>query len=57
MWPGGHSAATVVARARALGVEMPLAEAVNEVLQGRLTPLDAVQRLMHRDARMEAEGF
>jgi glycerol-3-phosphate dehydrogenase (NAD(P)+) len=54
---GGSSAATVVARARALGVEMPLAEAVNEVLQGRLTPLDAVQRLMHRDARMEAEGF
>ena len=54
---GVYSAATVVARARALGVEMPLAEAVNEVLQGRLTPLDAVQRLMHRDARMEAEGF
>lgn len=54
---GVYSAATVVARARALGVEMPLAEAVNDVLQGHLQPLEAVHRLMQRDARMEAEGF
>jgi glycerol-3-phosphate dehydrogenase (NAD(P)+) len=54
---GVYSAATVVAKARDLKVEMPLAEAVNEVLNGTLKPLDAVHRLMQRDARPEADHF
>jgi glycerol-3-phosphate dehydrogenase (NAD(P)+) len=50
---GVASAATVLARARALGVEMPITEAVVAVLEGRLTPADAVGRLMARSARAE----
>jgi len=44
---------TVVARAEALGVEMPIAHAVQEVLRGRLNPRDAVEQLMTREARLE----
>ena len=51
---GVYSAATVLERARALGVEMPITEAVVEVLQGRLAPADAVAHLMARDPRAEA---
>lgn len=50
---GVYSAATVVSRARELGVDMPLSEAVHAVLQGHCTPRQAVDRLMHRDARAE----
>lgn len=50
---GVHSAATVWARAQALGVDMPITEAVVRVLEGRLTPRDAVGQLMSRDARAE----
>lgn len=50
---GVHSAATVLARARALQVEMPITEAVVDVLEGRLTPRAAVAHLMTRDARAE----
>ena len=50
---GVYSAATVAQRAAALGVEMPLTAAVNAVLQGRLTPTQAVEHLMQRDARSE----
>jgi glycerol-3-phosphate dehydrogenase (NAD(P)+) len=52
---GVLSAPTVLARARSLGVEMPITEAVVAVLQGRLTPTDAMQRLMARDARAEVQ--
>ena len=50
---GVASAATVVARARALGVEMPIAEAVVDVLEGRHSTAEAVEQLMGRDARAE----
>jgi glycerol-3-phosphate dehydrogenase (NAD(P)+) len=50
---GVYSAAMVVERARRLGVEMPITEAVVEVLDGRLAPASAVERLMGRDARAE----
>jgi glycerol-3-phosphate dehydrogenase (NAD(P)+) len=52
---GVYSAATVLARAQALGLDMPITAAVVEVLQGRLAPAQAVARLMARDAR--SEGF
>jgi glycerol-3-phosphate dehydrogenase (NAD(P)+) len=50
---GVYSATTVVERARSRGVEMPIAQAVVDVLQGRLTPMQGVQQLMSRDARAE----
>jgi len=50
---GVYSAATVTARAQALGVDMPLCEAVNQVLNGGCTPAQAVTQLMQRDARAE----
>jgi glycerol-3-phosphate dehydrogenase (NAD(P)+) len=51
---GVLTAPVVLARAHALGVEMPIAEAVVEVLDGRLPPAQAVLRLMSRDARAES---
>ncbi len=42
-------ARTVVQRARALGIEMPIAEGVVALLDGRLRPRDAVAALMERD--------
>jgi glycerol-3-phosphate dehydrogenase (NAD(P)+) len=51
---GVYSAATVLARARALHVEMPLTEAVVGLLEGRVTPAQALTRLMGRDARAES---
>ncbi len=51
---GAHSAAMAVRRANALGVEMPIAQAVVEVLDGRASPAAAVQQLMGRDARAES---
>ena len=50
---GVHSARATLARAVACGVEMPIASAVNAVLDGRLTPPQAVERLLARDARAE----
>ena len=50
---GVYSATTALDRARACGVEMPIVEAVVDVLAGRLTPAQGVQRLMRRDARGE----
>jgi glycerol-3-phosphate dehydrogenase (NAD(P)+) len=51
---GVVSAPTVLARAQRLGVDMPIAQAVVDVLQGRLTPPEAVARLMSREARSES---
>src|SRR6266581_4145425 len=46
----GHNArAALTAR----GVEMPVTDAVNAVLEGRLTPAAAVELLLSRDAKME----
>jgi glycerol-3-phosphate dehydrogenase (NAD(P)+) len=53
---GVHSAPVVLARARALGVEMPITQAVVEVLDGRLTPPQAMALLMGRQARAESIG-
>jgi glycerol-3-phosphate dehydrogenase (NAD(P)+) len=50
---GVYTAPTVLARARALGVEMPITEAVVAVLDGRLSPAQALAQLMRRDARAE----
>lgn len=50
---GVYSARTVLARARRLGVEMPIAEAVVDLLDGRLAPAQAVAQLMGRDPAAE----
>lgn len=50
---GVYSARTVVQRAQAVGVEMPIAATVVELLDGRITPQAAVQRLMGRDPKRE----
>lgn len=50
---GVYSAPTVLARAREKGVDMPITEAVVAVLDGRLSPVDAVDLLMGRQARAE----
>lgn len=50
---GVYSAATVLARAQQLQVEMPLTAAVCAVLDGRLGPKQALQRLMQREAKAE----
>jgi glycerol-3-phosphate dehydrogenase (NAD(P)+) len=51
---GVHSAATVLARAQSLGIEMPITEVMCAVLADRVTPRQALQWLMARDARAEA---
>ncbi len=51
---GVYSARTVVQRARALGIEMPISEGVVALLDGRLQPAQAVAALMGRDPRDEA---
>lgn len=50
---GVHSAPVVLARARSLGVEMPITEAVVAVLEGRLRADEAPRLLMAREARAE----
>ncbi|MCZ2102884.1 MAG: NAD(P)-dependent glycerol-3-phosphate dehydrogenase [Comamonadaceae bacterium] len=50
---GVYSARTVVARARQLGVEMPVSEAVVALLDGALAPAQAVAALMEREPREE----
>ena len=50
---GVPTAATVLARAQALGVDMPVTAAVAAVLAGRLSPPDALLRLMARESRAE----
>ena len=50
---GVHTAPMLLARARRLGVEMPITEAVVGVLGGHLTPTQAVPQLMAREARSE----
>ena len=50
---GVYSARTVVQRARALGVSMPISEAVVALLEGHTQPAQAVAALMGRDARSE----
>ena len=51
---GVLTAPTLQARARQLGVEMPITDAVVAVLQGALAPAQALRLLMAREARAEA---
>ena len=50
---GVYTAAMVQRRAQASGVEMPITDAVVDVLEGRITPVQAVEQLMGREARAE----
>ena len=50
---GVYSARTVVKRAQALGIEMPIAQGVVALLDGHLKPTEAVATLMGRDAKGE----
>jgi len=50
---GVYCARTVVQRARHLGVDMPIAEGVVALLDGRLAPADAVRALMEREPGSE----
>ena len=51
---GVYSARTVVQRARALGLDMPISEAVVALLEGQTRPAQAVATLMNRDAKPES---
>ncbi len=50
---GVYSARTVVQRARSLGVDMPIAQCVVDLLDGRLQPQQAVAALMGRGPTAE----
>lgn len=50
---GVYSAPTVLARARDAGVDMPVAAAMVELLQGRVTARGVVELLMGREAKPE----
>jgi glycerol-3-phosphate dehydrogenase (NAD(P)+) len=52
---GVYSARTVAQRARALGVDMPITDAVVALLEGRLEPGQVVRDLMGRDPRVELD--
>lgn len=51
---GVSSGATVLARARSLGVDMPITSAVVSVLSGAMAPAQALHQLMSREARAKA---
>lgn len=50
---GVYTARTVVQRAQALGLEMPIAQCVVELLDGRISPKQAVSLLMGREPAQE----
>lgn len=50
---GVYSARATLARAAGCGVEMPISAAVDAVLDGKLTPPQAVERLLARDPKAE----
>jgi glycerol-3-phosphate dehydrogenase (NAD(P)+) len=50
---GVHSAREAAKLAKAHGVEMPVTDAVTAVLEARLTPAAAVERLLARESKME----
>jgi glycerol-3-phosphate dehydrogenase (NAD(P)+) len=50
---GVRSARATLARARGCGAEMPITAAVDAVLEGRLTPPQAVEQLLARDPKAE----
>jgi glycerol-3-phosphate dehydrogenase (NAD(P)+) len=52
---GVHSAGAVVALAKKLGVEMPICEAINNVLKGDLSVDEAIEALLARPLRAETD--
>ncbi|MDO9160695.1 MAG: glycerol-3-phosphate dehydrogenase, partial [Burkholderiaceae bacterium] len=52
---GVYSARTVWQRAQSLGVDMPIVQAVVDLLDGRNTPAQAVAALMGRVAKPETD--
>jgi glycerol-3-phosphate dehydrogenase (NAD(P)+) len=50
---GVYSARTVLQRADSLGVEMPIAQAVVALLDGKIKPAEAVALLMGREPTAE----
>jgi glycerol-3-phosphate dehydrogenase (NAD(P)+) len=50
---GVETAPALVARASRLGIELPVAQAVTDILAGGMTPAEAAPRLMARPFRME----
>jgi glycerol-3-phosphate dehydrogenase (NAD(P)+) len=50
---GVYSAHSVLARAQSLGVDMPIAHSVVQLLQGQINAQEAVRALMGRQARSE----
>ena len=53
---GVYSSRTVVARALALGVDMPISQAVLALLEGQRQPHEAVAQLMGREPKAERGG-
>jgi glycerol-3-phosphate dehydrogenase (NAD(P)+) len=53
---GVVSAAMVARRAAALGVDMPITQAIVAVLEGGLSPVEALSALMGRESRAERVG-
>ncbi|MFT4192046.1 MAG: NAD(P)H-dependent glycerol-3-phosphate dehydrogenase [Comamonas sp.] len=53
---GVYSARTVLARAASLEVEMPITASVVALLDGRITPRQAIAALMERDAKAELDA-
>lgn len=50
---GVRSSRATLARAKACGADMPITSAVDAVLEGRLTPSQAVEQLLARDPKAE----
>jgi glycerol-3-phosphate dehydrogenase (NAD(P)+) len=53
---GTNTARLILKRAKVLGIDMPLVQAVNDVLDGRKTPHECVAALMSREIRDEKSG-
>ncbi|MFO0121792.1 MAG: NAD(P)H-dependent glycerol-3-phosphate dehydrogenase, partial [Inhella sp.] len=53
---GVYSAQTVLARGEALGLDLPITRTVVDLLAARLTPPEALARLMGRDPRAEVDA-
>lgn len=54
---GVYCARTVVQRAASLGVDMPIAQSVVALLDGKLKPAEAVAILMEREPRTELDSY
>ena len=50
---GVKTTAATVALSRRLGIEMPITHQVHQILQGKITPRDAIRELMERTLKNE----